>query len=112
MEDAWVWKDHKTLYVEFMGTVPPEWKVGNGEQMNIKNILDWANVWNQKGDGKIPRFEEAKGRPSEIRIQFNGKIMSCATCLSFMMQIVRLVSCTIIALRICSTTIELTLVQV
>ena len=52
------------------------WTVGNGESLNTTNILDWANIWADRGGGDIPRFVEAKpGDTAEIRVLFNGRLL-------------------------------------
>ena len=74
LDAVWPWENYRELRVQFLDPIPAGWTVGNGAQMNKENILAWANVWSQKGDGCIPRFVEAKpGEEAQIRVKFNGK---------------------------------------
>ena len=80
LDAPWPWKDYRELRVEFLNPIPAGWTVGNGAPMNKENILAWANVWYEKGDGLIPRFVEAKpGEAAQIRVKFNSKCKTCST---------------------------------
>ena len=74
LDAPWPWKDYPELRVQFLDPIPAAWTVGNGAPMNKENILAWANVWNQKGGGLLPRFVEANpGQEAQIRVKFNSK---------------------------------------
>ena len=76
---AWVyqnviWRRRKELGVKFLNEIPPDWMY-DGRQLNIGNIMSWANEWSSRGEGIIPKFVriEDPNAVSDIRVRF-GKL--------------------------------------
>ena len=76
---AWVpknvlWKRKTELRVKFLNVIPQEWTYA-GSGMNVGNIMSWANEWNLRGGGTIPKFTLVQGAdaPSDIRVLFTSK---------------------------------------
>ena len=65
------WKGYPELRVKLLSSQIPKGWTYDGHQLNIGNIISWANEW--RGDN-IPRFVKATGNePAEVRLEFNSK---------------------------------------
>lgn len=83
---AWVpenviWpKGKKVLQAKFLNDIPTHWTYKKGG-LNQGNIEQWANIWSDRGDGIVPRFEFVDGSaPSDIRIMFVGEFNFTNVC--------------------------------
>ena len=71
-----IWKERVELGVKFIRTVPDNW-LYNKSGMNTGNIISWANIWSDRGNGLIPKFIHVKdpNAPADIRVMFNCELI-------------------------------------
>ena len=70
-----IWVEKKAgLKVKFLNANTVDKIRVGGEPMNTRNILAWANVWNNSLCKGIPRFvlEEGNEAQADIRVFFSG----------------------------------------
>ena len=60
--------------MEFLDPIPNHWTY-EGKDINIGNIISWANEWSHRGGGVIPSFKKSTHEvQSDIRVQFNSEL--------------------------------------
>ena len=71
-----IWQKRDVLKVYFLNPEDldtKEWMCGK-DNMNVQNIVDWAQVWNNATYPHIPSFEKTDSKDkADIRVHFGGE---------------------------------------
>lgn len=65
--------EKKEIKVKFMNDIPA-WKNDEGKWINVTDILPIANQWHDCERSVVPKFVEYDNGPSDVRVEFNGKV--------------------------------------
>lgn len=66
------------IKVKFMNRIPA-WQNEDGDWINATDILPIANQWHACGPSVVPKFVKYDNGPSDIRVEFNGKVYMLCT---------------------------------